>query len=116
MLHRPMKSAFNTPSMWLSTSKDFIHWGNHKFLMGPRKGYFDSERIGAGDAPVLTDEGWLETYHGVDKNGRYHLGAILMEKIILILLLKDQNSQFYLQKQNMKNMDFMGMLFLPVVL
>lgn len=44
-----------------------------------RSGHWDSERIGAGAAPIRTDAGWLAIYHGADANGRYCLGALLMD-------------------------------------
>jgi predicted GH43/DUF377 family glycosyl hydrolase len=40
---------------------------------------WDSERIGAGASPVKTQRGWLEIYHGADKNNRYCLGALLLD-------------------------------------
>lgn len=80
MLHRPMKSSFYPPSIWISKSTNYRYWGNHKFLIGPRKNFFDSSRIGGGDTPVLIDEGWITIYHGVDNKGKYHLGALLLDK------------------------------------
>jgi predicted GH43/DUF377 family glycosyl hydrolase len=40
---------------------------------------WDSERIGAGAAPIKTNKGWLEIYHGADANHRYCLGAMLLD-------------------------------------
>ncbi|MBR5193157.1 MAG: glycosidase, partial [Bacteroidaceae bacterium] len=40
-------------------------------------------KIGAGNVPILTDEGWLLFYHGVITtcNGfRYTMGAVLLDK------------------------------------
>ena len=39
----------------------------------------DSARKGAGAAPIKTDRGWLEIYHGADFNHRYCLGALLLD-------------------------------------
>ena len=36
-------------------------------------------RIGAGAAPIKTEAGWLEIYHGADFNNRYCLGAVLFD-------------------------------------
>ena len=80
MLHRPMASSFRPPSIWIAESYDLINWGNHKFLIGPRKDSWDSKRIGGGDVPIKIDQGWLEIYHGVDNEGKYHLGALLLDK------------------------------------
>ena len=40
---------------------------------------WDCARIGAGAAPIKTDRGWLEIYHGADFNHRYCLGALLLD-------------------------------------
>ena len=40
---------------------------------------WDSARIGAGAAPIYTEKGWLEIYHGADQNSRYYLGALLLD-------------------------------------
>ena len=36
-------------------------------------------RVGAGAAPIKTDNGWLSVYHGADLQHRYCLGAFLMD-------------------------------------
>jgi beta-1,2-mannobiose phosphorylase / 1,2-beta-oligomannan phosphorylase len=80
MLHRPSDEGFGGINMWICESQDLSHWGNHEFLAGPRLGMWDSVRIGAGAAPILTREGWLEIYHGADETGRYCLGAMLLDR------------------------------------
>lgn len=40
---------------------------------------WDSARIGAGAAPIRTEEGWLEIYHGANEENRYCLGALLLD-------------------------------------
>ena len=35
--------------------------------------------MGAGAAPVRTDKGWLEIYHGANAENRYCLGALLLD-------------------------------------
>ncbi|MEI6680067.1 MAG: glycoside hydrolase family 130 protein [Mariniphaga sp.] len=79
--------AFNRPSgvdiggnfIWLSQSPDLIHWGNHRCILTTRKGKWDEQRIGAGASPIRTSKGWLEIYHGADRNNRYCLGAFLSD-------------------------------------
>jgi predicted GH43/DUF377 family glycosyl hydrolase len=39
---------------------------------------WDSERVGAGAAPIRTSKGWLAIYHGSDAK-RYCLGALLLD-------------------------------------
>lgn len=78
-IHRPVPSGFGAPEMWIAESRDLVHWGNHRFLMGLRQNFWDCRRIGAGAAPIRTPDGWLEIYHAVDGQGRYCLGATLLD-------------------------------------
>jgi predicted GH43/DUF377 family glycosyl hydrolase len=56
------------PSINLAQSPDALHW---KPLDAPgiraRKGTSSTQRIGGGSQPVLTPEGWMLIYHGVEK-------------------------------------------------
>lgn len=78
-LHRPHSSLFRRNDIWLAESPDLVCWGNHRYLMGTRDGFWDELRIGAGAPPVRVAEGWLEIYHGADRNNRYCLGAVLLD-------------------------------------
>ncbi|HSD06662.1 glycoside hydrolase family 130 protein [Flavobacterium sp.] len=78
-LHRPSSPQIGGNFIWLAESLDGIHWGNHQFLVGTRTGLWDSARVGAGAAPIKTEKGWLEIYHGADAEHRYCLGAFLMD-------------------------------------
>ena len=78
-LHRPQPRHIGPPTMWLASSPDLQHWGNHRFLIAPRPGMWDSKRIGGGAVPFRVSDGWLELYHGVDEADRYCLGAVLLD-------------------------------------
>ncbi len=84
-LHRPNPNTyFSTPEMWISRSPDLIHWGHHQQFLGGGAGW-QIGRIGGGTPPVLFADGWLEIYHGNNKDpkrpgvGIYSAGAILMD-------------------------------------
>jgi beta-1,4-mannooligosaccharide/beta-1,4-mannosyl-N-acetylglucosamine phosphorylase len=82
MLSRPSDTG-HTPfgDIFLSRSRDLVHWGRHRFVMGPQQPW-ESTKIGAGPAPIETEEGWLLFYHGVltSCNGYvYHFGAVLLD-------------------------------------
>jgi len=77
--HRPSSPELGGNFIWLAESPDRLHWGNHKCIALTRKDSWDEARIGAGGAPVKTSEGWLEIYHGADKDNRYCLGALLLD-------------------------------------
>jgi predicted GH43/DUF377 family glycosyl hydrolase len=78
-LHRPSSVNIGGNYIWLATSPDGIHWGDHRCILKTRKDKWDCARVGAGAAPVKTKEGWLEIYHGANNDHRYCLGAFLMD-------------------------------------
>ena len=78
-LHRPSSVDIGGNYIWIASSPDGIHWGNHKCIVKTRKGMWDSKRVGAGAAPIKTDKGWLEIYHGANENHQYCLGAFLLD-------------------------------------
>jgi len=81
-LHRP-SDPYHTRygDIFYATSPDLVHWGNHRYLFGPRGGW-QGGKVGAGPYPLETDEGWLMIYHGVriTCNGYvYSAGAALLD-------------------------------------
>jgi predicted GH43/DUF377 family glycosyl hydrolase len=78
-LHRPSSKEIGGNYIWLADSPDARHWGNHQCLIKTRPGMWDSARVGAGAAPIRTEKGWLEIYHGANAEHRYALGAFLMD-------------------------------------
>lgn len=78
-LHRPSSVDIGGNFIWLAESPDGVHWGNHRCIVKTRSGHWDSGRVGAGAAPIKTDRGWLEIYHGATKEHRYCLGAFLLD-------------------------------------
>ncbi|UCC23754.1 MAG: glycoside hydrolase family 130 protein [Planctomycetota bacterium] len=78
-LHRPVSPLFEKQDMWISESPDLTCWGNHRRLMGPQKDCWDEAKIGASAVPFKIEQGWLEVYHGADRDNRYCLGAVLTD-------------------------------------
>ena len=78
-LHRPSSPELGGNYIWLAESPDGVHWGNHKCLARTRPEKFDSKRLGAGAAPIKTERGWLEIYHGATEKNKYCLGALLLD-------------------------------------
>lgn len=78
-LHRPSSPEIGGKYIWIAESPDLLHWGNHRCIARSRPGMWDSQRVGAGAAPIRTDAGWLEIYHGADADSRYCLGALLLD-------------------------------------
>lgn len=79
LLHRPSSVHIGGNYIWIASSPDGIHWGNHQCIIKTRKGAWDSARVGAGAAPIKTEKGWLEIYHGANDKNQYCLGAFLMD-------------------------------------
>ncbi len=79
-LTRPMPQSFGRVlGIWIAFSDDLVHWGEHAPLALPRAGMWDELRTGASAVPFRVDDGWLEIYHGVDRNTRYALGGLLLD-------------------------------------
>ncbi len=79
-LHRPASGLFTKQDIWIAESPDLLRWGNHRCLMATREDAWDQLKIGAGAVPFRTSEGWVEVYHGADRNNRYCLGAVLLDE------------------------------------
>jgi beta-1,4-mannooligosaccharide/beta-1,4-mannosyl-N-acetylglucosamine phosphorylase len=82
LLSRPSDRG-HTPfgDIFLSSSPDMVHWGEHRFVMSPKEPW-ESTKIGAGPIPIETPDGWLLFYHGVltSCNGFvYSFGAALLD-------------------------------------
>lgn len=78
-LHRPSGVDLGGNFIWVASSPDLVHWGKHRCILQTREGMWDSVRVGAGAAPIKTEAGWLEIYHGADAQHRYCLGAVLLD-------------------------------------
>ncbi len=79
-LHRPASPFSRRNEIWMARSTDLLHWGDHHYVMGVgTRGGWDAAKIGAGAPPFKTKNGWVAVYHGVDKNERYSLGAVLLD-------------------------------------
>jgi beta-1,4-mannooligosaccharide/beta-1,4-mannosyl-N-acetylglucosamine phosphorylase len=84
LLSRPSDSG-HTPfgDIFLSESPDLTYWGRHRCVMTKGgSGWWQATKIGAGAAPIETEEGWLLFYHGVSStcNGFvYSFGAAILD-------------------------------------
>lgn len=74
------------PNILIDYVDDLDSFDGKTFLKGddiirPRRGSWDSRKVGAGAPPIKTDDGWLLIYHAVGENdpGRYKMGAMLLD-------------------------------------
>ena len=75
-------SADNRHDIWISRSKDLIHWGGFEMLTEPICGTWENDKIGNSTPPIKTEHGWLMLYHGVRGFGvssLYKLGVMLLD-------------------------------------
>jgi predicted GH43/DUF377 family glycosyl hydrolase len=81
MIDRPGGMGGQVGSIWISYSRDLIHWGRARAILGPKPGWGPS-KLGISTPPLMTERGWFALYHGVREtaSGRlYRVGAILMD-------------------------------------
>ena len=82
LLHRPKewtgrKYRTKHPAIWISFGADPLRWGKDYLLA---KGKFLWERkIGGAAPPIKHRKGWFMIYHGVDAQGVYHAGAMMLD-------------------------------------
>jgi predicted GH43/DUF377 family glycosyl hydrolase len=48
-------------------------------IVGPRRGMWDSQKVGIAAPPIKTKKGWLLFYHGVSDDSIYRVGALLLD-------------------------------------
>lgn len=48
-------------------------------MFGPRKGMWDSWKVGIAGPPFKTEDGWVLLYHGITDAKHYCLGAVLLD-------------------------------------
>lgn len=77
-LERPWEGG----SIWISYSEDLVYWGEGEFVMGPRGGFWDLNRIGAATPPMRIDQGWFFLYYGIKETSAgplFRLGAAILD-------------------------------------
>ena len=77
-LTRPVPRYLGPRGIWIASSPDMIHWGQHQPLVLPLEGTFHDGKTGGSCVPIKTPQGWLTIYHGSDIHDRYSLAAVLL--------------------------------------
>ena len=84
LLSRPSDGGHTAfGDIFMSSSKDMVYWGKHKLVMKCGWEWWQGLKIGAGAAPIETDEGWLLLYHGVNRTCDgfvYSMGGAILDK------------------------------------
>jgi len=83
MLHRPMNwvgAHYGTfhPGIWLAMSDDLLEWGASRLLAKAELAW-EGGKIGTNTPPIKTARGWLTLYHALGLDGRYRVGALLLD-------------------------------------
>jgi len=55
------------------------NWLEEYRWIAPRKGWWDSKKVGVAAPPIKTSQGWILLYHGVSEDKIYRVGAILLD-------------------------------------
>lgn len=67
-------------SVHKSLDFDGTHWLEEYRWIMPRRGWWDSKKVGVAAPPIKTGKGWLLLYHGVsEEDGFYRVGAVLTD-------------------------------------
>jgi predicted GH43/DUF377 family glycosyl hydrolase len=67
--------------IWLASSPDLHHWGDHRRLIAARRGaWWDADHIGIAAPPLRTEEGWLLLYHAArhGPRGTYYVAGLAL--------------------------------------
>lgn len=62
-----------------SLEKESGVWLDENRWIKPRKGMWDSWKVGVASPPIKTKEGWILFYHGVSDDHVYRVGALLLD-------------------------------------
>ncbi|MDO8575606.1 MAG: hypothetical protein Q7R78_02820, partial [bacterium] len=74
--------------IWPNISIDYVDdldfssndkWLEVRDIIPPRKTMWDSSKIGVGAPPIKTKYGWLVIYQSVGRDGKYKIGAMLLD-------------------------------------
>ena len=84
MLHRPYPGDVpDGAHVHISYSSDLVTWERRKIILKARDGnWWDASKIGLNTQPLLTEHGWLISYHGVRQTCAgciYRLGLALLD-------------------------------------
>ena len=100
---------FGDTDLFMLTSDDLIHWkpieenGKLKSVLKPRSGYFDSRLVESGPFALLTNEGILLIYNGMNHDtngdttiaqGAYCMGQALFDKTDPTTVIKRLEKNF----------------------
>jgi len=82
-LHRPAewvgeKYNCEKASIWIALSDDLLEHKKLHLLAQPIYDW-EFEKIGGAAPPIKTEAGWLMLYHGVDRQKKYRVGAMLLD-------------------------------------
>jgi predicted GH43/DUF377 family glycosyl hydrolase len=113
----PPSSLFHPcASIQMASSPDLLHWkpADSAFLRA-RRSSPSNVKIGGGTPPVLTSEGWLMLYHGVENKGEvgiYRTFWALLDKDDPLKILRLEDSQPLLESDPDLTADIRHLVYL----
>ena len=103
MIHRPtafipwtLPLHYHPACIWIAFSDSLTYWSSNRrempwnmidgkdimdecLLIAPQKPW-EMLKIGGSGVPIPTDDGWLLTYHAVDRQSTYRVGLLLLDR------------------------------------
>ena len=103
MIHRPtafvpwmLPLHYHPGCVWLAFSEKLDYWSSNRrempwnmvdgedimdevLLLAPQQKW-EQFKVGGSGVPIPTDDGWLMTYHGVDRQNVYRVGLALLDR------------------------------------
>lgn len=67
------------PSIWISSGDELNDFKNPQLLITGENADWEVQRIGISSVPLKCKYGWFVLYHGVDKDGVYRVGAMILD-------------------------------------
>jgi predicted GH43/DUF377 family glycosyl hydrolase len=79
-------------------------WLEEYRWLSPRRGWWDSKKVGAAAPPIKTKDGWVMLYHGISEDNVYRVGAVLLDlKQPLKIIARTDNPIFEPETDYEKN-------------
>jgi predicted GH43/DUF377 family glycosyl hydrolase len=63
-------------------------------ILRPRRGMWDSQKVGIAGPPIRVEAGWVMIYHGVSRHATYRLGAALLDPSGTVVLARSADPVF----------------------
>ena len=95
LINRPVVDGIE--DIWVSFSRNLIHWGKSRVLLSVKHRSWDCHKVGLGPPPIETPDGWLIIYHGsraTASGALYRIGLALLDLETLEVIRRSRDWVF----------------------